>query len=233
MRLPRPSGLPKRIPLLWWLRLKMPYSHKWLGHRLPAQFWVWRNWRLHGVVPDPPKPKPKPTRIYMYDDVNISLIPRTAKAVAGYVDGRWQTWLKLKLRCPLAKRVSIAVFPTDDADCLDCEPGDAANAQAPTWVKRQLRRRKNGIRYDTSLPALYTSAANGEALISVCTKAGLRYGIDYLWWSAHYDPRWGTHICHPGCYPGIKHTAHATQFTDHAGGKSLDESICNSTFFGG
>lgn len=174
---------------------------------------------------------PVNTKVYMYDNTNIFLIPRTAKAVAGYIDGRWQTYLKLLIRCPLAKHVSIAVFPQDNADVLDVEPGDASNAQAPAWVKRQRARRKAGVKYNTRLPMLYTAASNGEALIAVCTKAGLSYGVDYLWWSAHYNPTLGEHICNPKCYPGLKHTAHATQFTDHANNVSLDESVCTPAVF--
>ena len=199
--------------------------YKWLvknKNRLPGWF----------KRPKPsPKPSPKPTKIYMYDDINISLIPVLAKAVAGYVDGRWQTYLKLLVRCPFAKHLSIAVFPGDNADCLDCEPGDATNIQAPAWVKRQRALRKNGAKANTRLPVLYTSASNGNALNDVCKKAGLQYGVDYLWWSAHYSPTLGEHVCNPKCYPGLRYTAHATQYTDMADSKHLDESVCLPGFF--
>jgi hypothetical protein len=181
-------------------------------------------------VPKPPKP-PAPTTLYMYDDINISLIPFFAKAVAGYVDGRWQTYLKLLIRCPFAKHMSIAVFPGDNADCLDCEPGDATNIQAPAWVKRQRALRRVGRKYQTRLPVLYTSAANGNALNDVCRKAGLEYGVDYLWWSAHYSPTLGKHFCGPKCYPGLRYEAHGTQYTDHANSKNLDLSILSPGWF--
>lgn len=229
--LKRPKTAPHFIPQWAWDALKLPA--RFLPHRKPAWFWAWRKWRLAKPKPKPPVP-PKPVKVYMYDDVTVSLIPRTAKYVAGYIDGHWITWLKLKLRCPLAKRMSIAVFPSDNADCLDVEKGDALNEQAPAWVKRQLARRKVGVKYNTPLPVLYTAASNGEALIAICTKAGLRYGIDYLWLSAHYSPVLGEHVCNPKCYPGLKHTAHGTQFTDHALNESLDESVIPdvSKFFG-
>lgn len=188
--------------------------------------------RLNGWFkkPRPPKP-PVPTKVYMYDDINISLIPVLAKAVAGYVDGKWQTYLKLLVRCPFAKHLSIAVFPGDDADCLDVEPGDASNVQAPVWVKRQRARRKQGAKSNTRLPVLYTSAGNGNALNDICKKAGLVYGVDYLWWSAHYNAALGEHVCSPKCYPGLRYTAHATQYTDMADSKHLDESVCLPGFF--
>lgn len=184
--------------------------------------WFWRRvW----------KPDPKPTKLYMYDDVNVLLIPRFAKYVAGYVDGGFLTWLKLKLLFPLAKKVSIAVFASDDADILDVEPRDAKNDQAAAWVKRQRARRRAGAKHVTRLPVVYTAASNGNALNDALHKAGLEIGKDYDWLSAHYDPHLGEHICNPKCYTGLRYTAAATQFTDHADNKNLDESVCSPEFF--
>jgi hypothetical protein len=114
---PRPSGLPRRIP---------------------AWAWKWLKWRKGGNVKPTPKPKPKPVKMLMFDDVNVSLIPKTAEAIAGYVDGHYATWAKVKAGWPHAKKLMIAVFAQDNGDCLDVEPGDASAAQAPAWVKRQL-----------------------------------------------------------------------------------------------
>lgn len=47
--LPRPSGLPRRIPAWAWKALKLPGAH--LPHRKPAWFWIWRKWRLTGKLP--------------------------------------------------------------------------------------------------------------------------------------------------------------------------------------
>lgn len=186
------------------------------------------------VKPKPkPKPAPRPRTMYMYDDVNLSLIPRDAKAVAGYVGGRWPTWNRIKLAAmfPGAKKLSIAISASENAMCLDVETGDATPAQAAAWVKRQLAL-GNGIKHSNgrTIPVVYTAASWGEHLISVLSSAGLRYGVDYLWWSAHYSFR--QHLCGPGCGFGIKRTAHATQFTDRALGRSLDESICSAGFWG-
>lgn len=212
---PRPSGLPKHIPAWAWKWLKWRTGKKPQPAPKPAP----------KPVPEPPKPpKPAPTRMFMYDDINVNLIPKNAKAVAGYVDGQWQTIHKILAGWPNAKLLTIAVFPGDNARCLDVEPHDATIAQAPAWVKRQKARGEK-------LPVLYTSASWGQALVNECTKAGLKYGKDYLWWSAHYDPRKGVHLCGPACGFGLKVTAHATQFTDRANNKSLDESVCSPGFF--
>jgi hypothetical protein len=186
---------------------------------------------IFGWFKKPKPPAPKPVQLFMFDDINVSLIPKDAQAVAGYIGGKWPTYTKLVGEFPNAKHLSIAVSVLYDADCLDVEPGDASVTQAPVWVKRQLKLRKEHTKtYNTSKPVLYTSASWGQRLVDACTKAGLVYGKDYLWWSAHYTGV--SHFCGPSDGFGIKQTAHATQFTDLAQGKHLDESICSPGFFG-
>lgn len=203
MRLPRPNGLPIRIP---------------------AWAWKWLKWREHGVVPAPPVPAPAPQPIPMFDSINVANIPLTAPAAAGYVDGKWQTISALKERVPNAKILTIAAFAADNARCLDVEPGDATPAQAAGWIRRQKARGQKN-------PVIYCNAGSGQALIDSLTRSGLKYGVDYMWWSAHYDPAQGAHFCGPHCGFNLRVTAHATQWTDKANGKSLDESICSPGFF--
>lgn len=195
--------------------------------------WLRRNFRaLFVVAKRKHKPAPKPAvKVYMYDDINVDLIPKTAAAVAGYIGGRWPTYPKVQKGWPHAKHLSIAVASNYNADCLDVEPGDATIALAPAWVKKQLAIRKTGNGYNTTKPVVYTSASWGQKLVDALSASGLRYGIDYLWWSAHYDPSKGEHICSPKCGFGLKVTAHATQFTDLADGKHLDESLVLPGFF--
>jgi hypothetical protein len=167
----------------------------------------------------------------MYDDVNVALIPPNAPAVAGYVGGRWPTYTKVVKGWPKAKHLSVAVSVIYNADALDVEPGDATPAQAAAWVKKQINLRKSGNGYNTPKAVVYTNASSGQALIDELEKAGLRYDQDFMWWSAHYDPAKGKHLCSPRCGFGIKVNAHATQFTDKALGKSLDESLVRPGFF--
>lgn len=195
--------------------------------------WKWVKQVLLKWHPKNPKPKPKPAPIVavMYDDVNVGLIPKDAPAVAGYIGGRWPTYDKVVKGWPKAKHLSIAVSSIYDADCLDVEPGDATVAQAAAWVKRQRGLRKQGKVYNTSKPVVYTSASWGQGLVNALSKAGLVYGEDYLWWSAHYNPAQGKHICGPKCGFGLKVTAHGTQWTDHSHNESLDESVLTARFF--
>jgi hypothetical protein len=210
MALPRPSGLPVHIP-------------KWA--------WKWLKWRTHKPAPKPkppapPTPKPpKPPgpkpNVSMYDDVSVNLIPVSAVAVAGYVDGHWPTYAQLVKKFPHAKyKISIAVFAGDSAQALDVEPGDATIAQAVGWLKKESAHGKHDV---------YTPLSWAEALVNELTKAGFVYGTNYRLWTAHYTGV--PHLCNPKCGLGFTHIAHATQWTDKAGGKSLDESLCSAEFF--
>src|SRR5438067_2070247 len=140
----------------------------------------------------------------MYDDVNLSLVPADAQAVAGYVNGRWPTYSEVVRRWPKAKHLSIAVTAHADADCLDVEPGDAPNSAAPGWVKRQIAR---GVHR----PVVYTSVSNAVALLKTLANAGIKRNQIRLW-TAHYSGR--EHLCGPACGFGLQTTADATQWTD-------------------
>lgn len=227
--LKRPKTAPHVIPQWAWKALKLPGRSK--QAMKSAWFWAWRKWRLAPKPKPTPVPVPKPVKMLMFDDTNVGLIPKTAEAIAGYSDGHFQTWLQILKDFPHAKHVQIAVFGQDNGDCLDVEPGDASITQAAGWVKRQLAGWKSK-HHDVTLPVVYTSAAWAQALVNALSKAGLKQGKHYLLWTAHYNPALGEHLCSGHCTPGLKTTANATQFTDHALSRSLDESICAPEFFG-
>jgi hypothetical protein len=161
----------------------------------------------------------------MYDDVNLDLIPANAQAVAGYVNGRWANYSQVVKRWPKAKHLSIAVTAQADADCLDVERGDATNADAPAWVKRQFA-------LGVYRPVVYTSVSNAPDLLSTLKTAGISRSQIRLW-TAHYTKR--EHLCGPVC--GLRSgklllaKADATQWTDRALGRSLDQTICSDGFF--
>lgn len=157
----------------------------------------------------------------MYDAVNVTAIPTNAQAVAGYVNGRWQTFPQLEQRWPAAHRLSIAVTAEADADCLDIESHDATNAQAAEWFRRQKAR---GL----EKPKFYTSLSNVKKLVGVLTAAGISRN-EYGLWSAHYTHK--PHLCGPGCGYGMPTIADATQWTDQALGRSLDASLVADGFF--
>jgi hypothetical protein len=159
----------------------------------------------------------------MYDSTNVGTLPPGADAYAGYVQGAFQTFAALKrlFAAGGAHLLSIAVFASGDADCLDIETGDATIAQAPGWVKRQLAR-------GAHRPCLYTSVSNMDALVTALGGAGIPR-TEIRLWSAHYGQ--GKHICGPGTCGLTSHACDGTQWTDAALGRSLDESILLSGFF--
>lgn len=154
---------------------------------------------------DPAKP------FTMYDSVTVSEIPKDAKAVAGYVGGRWPTFFQLQRQFPKAKRLSIAVNAGEDARCLDVEAGDATPLEAPAWVRRQHAR---GIRR----PVVYCSLSVLPQVLAALTNAGIQRA-QYLVWVAHYTG-----------IPHIEPGADACQYTNQALGRNLDASLCQPWF---
>ena len=176
-----------------------------------------RKFVLHFFITEKSKPKP----VTMYDSVTVADIPLKAAAVAGYVDGLYKTFPILQSHFPHAHKLSIAVSAETNARCLDVEKGDATPDQAASWVRRQLKRGEK-------LPVVYTSAAYAQSLVNKLDASGLRYGKDYLLWSAHYTSK--QHFCSASCTPGLRVKAHATQYKNTSK-PNLDTSICSPAFF--
>jgi acetyl-CoA acetyltransferase len=157
----------------------------------------------------------------MYDSVDLAQIPGDAPAVAGYVGGHWPTYVQLARRFPHARRLSIAVNASEPAETLDVEAGDARPDQAPAWVRQQIAR---GVRR----PVVYGAVSQMQEIVNLLTQAGLRRQ-DYRLWSAHFTGR--PHVCGPACGFGMRELADATQYTDKALGRVLDESLTTAGFW--
>lgn len=160
--------------------------------------------------------------ITMYDSVNVTQIPLDAEAVAGYVNGIWPTFSKLKAGFPRAHKLSVAVAAQYDADCLDVERGDALVADAPEWVQRQIARKVHR-------PVVYTSVSQARTLLDMLRARGIARDQIRLW-TAHYTHK--PHRCTAVCGFGFTGEADATQYSDHAFDRNLDASLCSPTFFG-
>jgi hypothetical protein len=156
------------------------------------------------------KPKP-PQRFTMYDAVEVSNIPSSAGAVAGYVGGKWPTYAELVKRFPHAAKLSIAINASEDAECLDVENGDATPADAPAWVRKQHAR---GIKR----PVIYANTSTMPSVLQAILKNNIKRS-EVRVWSAHYS--YQEHV-EPG--------SDATQWTDKALGKDLDQSCCEPGF---
>lgn len=159
--------------------------------------------------------------ITMYDSIQVSQIPPDATAAAGYVNGNWPTYEALKAKFPHAHLLSIAVNASADADVLDVEQGDATPPQAPGWIKRQFARQ-------ACRPVIYANASTMPAVVQALTAAGIVRSSVRLW-SAHYTE---AHICGPASchFPGVP-ACDGTQWTPHALGRDLDQSLLLDDFF--
>ena len=189
--------------------------NKWQKLRLEAKTMIHK--RLDQI-----KELQKPSkRITMYDSITVSEIPANPEAVAGYVGGKWPNYNELLKRFPKAHHLSIAVNSSEQAQCLDVEPGDATAAEVGAWVRRQQTR---GVKR----PCIYASLSTMPAILTSLARAGIPRSSVRLW-SAHYTYK--AHICTVACGNGFKGTADATQWSDKALGRNLDESLCSSSFF--
>jgi hypothetical protein len=164
----------------------------------------------------------KRDNVAMFDSVTVSEIPRDGQAAAGYTSGLFHTWPEIKAG-PWPRKLSIAVTASEDAECLDVEPGDATPEEAPAWVRRQKAR---GVKR----PVLYASLSNMSAVLAALARAGIDRS-EVKVWTAHYTGN--AHVCTPACGFGFQATADATQWTDHSMGRNLDESLCDGSFFAG
>jgi hypothetical protein len=197
----------------FWQRLhNAKGANKWQALRLEAKTKI--HLRLDQIKEaQKPKPKPPSRRIVMYDSTEVSQIPSNPPAVAGYVDGKYANFNLMLKRFPRAHHLSIAVFPNDNAHCLDVEPGDATPTQAPEWVRRQHAR---GIKR----PVLYGSRSSMDEIKPILARNGIKR-TEVLLWVA--DPTGTSHI--PSGFD-------ACQWNWKALGRNLDESLCEPWFFG-
>lgn len=161
--------------------------------------------------------------VQMFDSTTVGEIPENPPAVAGYVGGFWPTYLRLLQMFPRAYHLSIAVNSGEDAECLDIERGDATPYDAPGWVRRQLAR---GVRR----PVLYSSVSSMSEVVGALESDGIPASEVRLW-TAHYTGY--SHLCSPqNCGYGLRVSSDATQWTDRALDRNLDESLCSDSFFG-
>jgi hypothetical protein len=124
---------------------------------------------------------------------------------------------------PHAYQLSIAVNPGEDAECLDIERGDATSYDAPAWVRRQLVR---GVRR----PVLYASVSSMAEVVAALESDRIQPSTVRLW-TAHYTGY--AHICsRQNCGYGLRVSSDATQWTDRALDRNLDESLCSDSFLG-
>jgi hypothetical protein len=113
----------------------------------------------------------------LFDSTDVAAIPRDAKQVAGYVDGRYPTYPEVVRRFPTADHLSITVAGSIVADCADVEDGAMTPGEAAIWVGRKL--------HLGTQPRIYTSLDNWTTVIDALAHAGVRGNVVW-WWIAHW-----------------------------------------------
>lgn len=160
----------------------------------------------------------------MYDSVDLTQIPLTAQAVAGYVGGEWPTDSHdaLRAKFPRAFVVSIAVNAAQKASFLDVENGDATVDDARGWLEARLA--EGQVR-----PGLYGSQSTMGQLTGRYQgdKNAVLHGImrsKYRLWVAAPN---GLASAEQFLTDGYG----ACQFDWHYLGRDLDASLCKPGFF--
>lgn len=151
----------------------------------------------------------------MFDSVDLTQIPKTAQAVAGYVGGIWPTDSHDALRTefPHAFVVSIATNATQIASFLDVEKGDALVADARKWIQDRLDEGQDR-------PGIYADQSNMGLLKSALGSIARH---KYRLWVAAPN----------GLAPAeiLLREYGAVQFDWHYLNRDLDASLCRPGFF--
>jgi len=158
--------------------------------------------------------------IFMFDDANVALLP-DADAYAAYDDGFYNNLAQIRAAHPNADILSIAVNANDVADALDIEKGAATDAQLVAWYKKSL---SAGV----TKPTVYAAVSNMDGALRTLANAGIPRTAVRVW-TAHFTNE--SHLCGPTTCKECETSADATQFTQTADGRSLDESVCEANFF--
>lgn len=164
--------------------------------------------------------------VTMYDTAFNNQFISGAQAYAGYVDGgigNQPNYAYIVSAFPKAQHLSIALFPGDDAECLDVESGAAKPSGIPGWHARQVAR---GV----SRPVIYASASTMEAAVIPVVNALPGGRPSARLWSAHYGQ--DEHVCGPASCRATGISMDGTQWTSNAHGLTLDQSLLLGDFFG-
>lgn len=137
-------------------------------------------------------------------DGPVANLPAGLDAYAGYVNdsGIGETYNEVVAKFPNAHHLAITTNGSP-AQVADVEKGAMTSWQGYTYG--------------------YCAVSNVNQYVKL-------FGRPDKLWTAHYDPKYGAHICSPACWPGLITSADGTQWTDHGG--PWDESLLADDFFG-
>ena len=143
-------------------------------------------------------------------------IPAGALLVAGYIDGQWPNYEKMKQVHPHAYVIPITVTGRANVRVADCEKGNLSAPSAAAWAVREI---KSGHR-----PTIYSSVSKKPEIVAELHKLGLSETL-VDWWGAH----WFAVGKPPTFTPPIPHGYVAIQFAANVphNGHSYDETVTN------
>lgn len=154
--------------------------------------------------------------ITLLDSVTSSAFGRLAStspdALAGYDDGRFNNIAQIEREYPNHRHLAIAVFASDDGDCLDIETGDARPEDAPGWLRRQHAR---GI----ARPWLYANESTWPLVTERLQQAGIARA-SFVKWVAVFNEQ-----------ANLQDDWDAHQYTDHWHQRNVDASVCKDDAF--
>jgi hypothetical protein len=171
--------------------------------------------RLEQAAHPPPSPPPHFTRLHMFDDTQVGLIPPNPEAVAGYVDGQYANYGRMLAAFPHARHLGITISALGiQGRIIDCEQGDAAPDQVAAGIKRRL---------DAGVwrPGCYAGAGNWTIIRPQIITLGIPRSA-YVEWLADW-----------AYFPELLGGYDIQQYTNRALGRSLDESLALSTVWPG
>lgn len=113
----------------------------------------------------------------MYDSTTAADIPRSAKMVAGYVDGLYRNLTALHTRFPNATIIKITVLGAPGAQVCDTEPGNIGIDGAAKWAAAEVKAGRH--------PTLYCMASQWPQVKAAVKKRGITGKVSY--WIAQYD----------------------------------------------
>ncbi len=149
----------------------------------------------------------------MYDSTNLDEIPSEPHAIAAYINGDFANYDEAVERFPHARILRLSVTGDVIADGYDMEKGDYHNKEAGKLFEIA---RNGGI----WRPCFYAQLDTNMPEVKRSLNEVIKTRDDIRLWVAFYD---GSSALPTG------YDAH--QFTNHALGRNLDESICADTFF--
>lgn len=166
----------------------------------------------------------------MYDSVDLTQIPASSSAVAGYVGGIYPTDSHgaLREKFPHSYVASIAVQRAQRASFADVENGDLEVLEGVPWIEE-------GLALGEERPGLYAAFANMVTLVQELRAAKIPRWEYRLWLATDDGLADAINILEHGTHLGLPlpegFSVGGVQYDWHALNRDLDASLVRPGFF--